>query len=128
MGVHNVESKDAFYKAIKEHKVVVLDVFATWCGPCKVISPEVVKFSDHFKGAYFCKVDVDEVSDLAADLRIRAMPTFRVYKDGKMVEEVVGANPTALKAAISTHASENPVAAATTGKAAEKDVEVKADL
>merc|ERR1712000_721974 len=82
------------------NKIVVLDCFATWCGPCKVIAPQVVKFSDEFPNAHFAKLDVDEVPDVAQELGIRAMPTFLIFKDGEKVKEVVGANPNALKSAI----------------------------
>jgi len=99
MGVHNVSSKVEFESALT-NDVVVLDAFATWCGPCKVIAPTVVKFSEEFPGAHFIKVDVDEVPDVAQELNIRAMPTFIVFKGGNKVAEVVGANPAALKAAI----------------------------
>jgi len=100
MGVHNLATKTEFDSAIKDNKVVVLDAFATWCGPCKVIAPQVVKFSDDFPGAHFVKLDVDEVPDVAQELGIRAMPTFLVFKNGEKVQEIVGANPKALLAAI----------------------------
>lgn len=51
----------------------------------------------------FYKIDVDEVPDVAQELGIRAMPTFQIFKDGAKVEEVVGANPKALEAAIQKH-------------------------
>lgn len=82
---------------------MVLDCFATWCGPCKVIAPQVVKFSDTYTDARFYKIDVDEVPDVAQELGIRAMPTFVLFKDGEKFTEVVGANPAALEAAIKQH-------------------------
>jgi len=100
MGVHNLANKTEFDSALKDNKVVVLDAFATWCGPCKVIAPQVVKFSDEFPGAHFVKLDVDEVPDVAQELGIRAMPTFLIFKDGEKVQEIVGANPKALLAGI----------------------------
>merc|ERR1711939_840683 len=100
MGVHNLSSKADFAAALKDNKIVVLDCFATWCGPCKVIAPQVVKFPDEFPNAHFAKLDVDEVPDVAQELGIRAMPTFLIFKDGEKVKEVVGANPNALKSAI----------------------------
>lgn len=106
MGVHNLASKAEFQSALKDNKIVVLDAFATWCGPCKVIAPQVVKFSDQFPSAYFVKLDVDEVPDVAQELGIRAMPTFLIFKGEEKVAEIVGANPKALLAAIETAVNE----------------------
>lgn len=58
------------------------------------------RFSEQYPSAHFIKVDVDDVPDVAQEIGVRAMPTFIIFKNGEKVEEVVGANPTALKAAI----------------------------
>ncbi|KAK8231540.1 Cop c 2-like protein, partial [Phyllosticta capitalensis] len=93
-------SKQDWENALKGPELVVLDCFATWCGPCKVIAPQLVKFSEKFTSAKFYKLDVDEVPDVAQELGIRAMPTFLLFKGGEKIGEVVGANPKALEAAI----------------------------
>jgi len=80
MGVHNLESKPDFDKDLKDNKFVVLDCFAEWCGPCKIIAPQVVTFSDIYKDATFFKLDVDKVPDAAQELGIRAMPTFLFFQ------------------------------------------------
>ncbi|KAM0713320.1 hypothetical protein Q7P35_000772 [Cladosporium inversicolor] len=103
-GVHNLTTKADFDAALGEKGLMVVDFFATWCGPCKVIAPQVVKFSNNYTDARFYKIDVDEVPEVAQEQSVRAMPTFLLYKDGKQVGEVVGANPVALEAAIKTHA------------------------
>jgi thioredoxin 1 len=97
-----VNSKSDFDNALKDaaDSLVVLDCFATWCGPCKVIAPKVVAFTKEFPQVRFYKIDVDEVNDVAQELGIRAMPTFMLFKKGDKVDEVVGANEKALKAAI----------------------------
>ncbi|KAF2690556.1 thioredoxin-domain-containing protein [Lentithecium fluviatile CBS 122367] len=100
-GVHNLKTKPDWDKALEDKDtLLVLDCFATWCGPCKVIAPQVVKFSNTYPDARFYKLDVDEVPDVAQELGIRAMPTFLLFKNGDKVAEVVGANPKALEAAI----------------------------
>ncbi|KAF2488148.1 thioredoxin-like protein [Neohortaea acidophila] len=104
MGVHNLETKAAFDQALSEKGLMVLDCFATWCGPCKAIAPQVVKFSGQYTDARFYKIDVDELPEVAQDLSVRAMPTFMLFKDGEKVAEVVGANPKALEQAIQQHA------------------------
>ncbi|KAG9244343.1 thioredoxin [Calycina marina] len=100
MGVHNLANKVEFDAALKDNKIVVLDAFATWCGPCKAIAPKIVSFSETHTGAHFVKIDVDECPDVAQELGVRAMPTFMIFKNGEKIQEIVGANPVALEAAI----------------------------
>ncbi|KAK5118258.1 Thioredoxin amt13 [Meristemomyces frigidus] len=103
-GVHNLKNKAEFDEAMgTKDTLMVLDCFATWCGPCKVIAPQVVKFSDNYSDARFYKLDVDEVPEVAQELAVRAMPTFLLFKNGEKVGEVVGANPTALETAIKSN-------------------------
>jgi len=99
MTVHNVANREEFYKTINSNGVVVVDAFATWCGPCKAISPQIAKWSnaEEYKDVHFAKFDVDAVPDLAQELGISAMPTFLVFKDGEKADEFIGANPPALK-------------------------------
>ncbi|EAT84116.1 hypothetical protein HBI56_058770 [Parastagonospora nodorum] len=105
-GVHNLQTVDDYRKALedKDH-FIVLDCFATWCGPCKMIAPTIVKFSEKYPETRFYKLDIDEVPDIAQELGIRAMPTFVFFKNGEKVGEVVGANPKAIEAGIQEHAS-----------------------
>lgn len=110
-GVHNLASKADWESALAaKDTLVVLDCFATWCGPCKVIAPQVVKFSNTYPEARFYKLDVDEVPDVAQELGIRAMPTFLLFKNGDKVAEVVGANPKALETAIKDNLPQAPAA------------------
>ncbi|KAK0672621.1 thioredoxin-like protein [Cercophora samala] len=99
MTVHIFETAGQFKEAVAAHPVVVVDAFATWCGPCKAIAPQIAKWAEdpEFKDKiYFCKFDVDHLPELAQELGIRAMPTFIFYKDGERVDELMGANPPAL--------------------------------
>lgn len=97
-------SKNDFDEAMAEKdKLIVIDFFATWCGPCKVIAPQVVKFSDKYPTAKFFKLDVDDVADVAHEVGVRAMPTFILFRNGEKLTDVVGANPKALEAAIVEH-------------------------
>ncbi|KAI9376407.1 thioredoxin-like protein [Aspergillus egyptiacus] len=79
---------------------VLLDCFATWCGPCKAIAPKVEEFAKAYPDITFYQIDVDELSDVAAELGVRAMPTFYIFKNGQKGDAIVGANPPALEAAI----------------------------
>jgi len=68
-----------------------------------VIAPRVVEFSQKYSDANYLKVDVDELPDLAQQYGIRAMPTFMIFKDGKKVDELIGANPVKLEEKIKTY-------------------------
>jgi len=68
-----------------------------------VIAPRVVEFSQKYSDANYLKVDVDELPDLAQEYGIRAMPTFMIFKDGKKVDELIGANPVKLEEKIKAY-------------------------
>jgi len=115
MGVHNIKTVEDFATIKKENKLVVLDAFATWCGPCKAIAPTVVQWSNEekMKDVFFAKFDVDEVPALAKELGVRSMPTFIIFKDGERDSEFVGANPQGLVSLINKKVADlGPVAAA----------------
>lgn len=71
-----LNSQKEFAELIGGDKVTVVDFHATWCGPCKQIAPFVEKLSKEFTDANFVKVDVDEVTDVAAEFGVRAMREF----------------------------------------------------
>ncbi|KAF7947822.1 hypothetical protein EAE96_008900 [Botrytis aclada] len=100
MGVHNIATATEFKSALNDNQIVVLDAFATWCGPCKAIAPRVVKLSEDYPAAHFIKIDVDELPEVSRELGIRAMPTFMIFKGAEKIAEIVGANPQALESAI----------------------------
>ncbi|OKL58012.1 Thioredoxin-1 [Talaromyces atroroseus] len=100
MVVKLVANKSEFQTAITSNKLVVVDAFAEWCGPCKAIAPKVSAWSDEHTDVDFVKFDVDETPDVAQELGIRAMPTFLFFKNGEKIDEFVGVNPPALEAAI----------------------------
>ncbi|KAG5363854.1 Thioredoxin-2 [Yarrowia sp. B02] len=100
MAVTQITSVSDFQTAIKSDKLTVIDFYATWCGPCKMIAPTFDKFSDSFTEAQFFRCDVDEASAVAQEVGVTAMPTFAFYKNGEKITTVMGANPSALNAAI----------------------------
>lgn len=78
-----------------EEGTIVIDFFATWCGPCKMLSPILAKLSEEedYKGFKFWKVDVDENESLVKDFNIYAMPTLVIVKGGKEIARQVGLIP-----------------------------------
>ncbi|CCC67293.1 hypothetical protein NCAS_0A07350 [Naumovozyma castellii] len=101
--VKQITSSAEFDSAIAADKLVVVDFFAVWCGPCKLIAPMVDKFEQQYENAAFYKVDVDELSDVAQKNEISSMPTLLFFKSGKQVAKVVGANPAAIKQTIAAN-------------------------
>jgi len=98
--VKEVTSSTEFTNSIKSDKLVVVDFFATWCGPCRMIAPELDKLAEENKDVDFIKVDVDKLADVAEANGISAMPTFLFFKGGVKVSEVVGASVQKIKDAI----------------------------
>ncbi|AOA64704.1 Cytoplasmic thioredoxin isoenzyme 1 [Komagataella phaffii CBS 7435] len=97
--VQEINSAEEFDKAIASG-VVLVDFFATWCGPCKMIAPVLDKFSKEYEQVTFYKVDVDKLSEVAARFEISAMPTFLFFQNGEVVSKVTGANAAAIKQTI----------------------------
>ncbi|KAI0211834.1 Thioredoxin-2 [Lamellibrachia satsuma] len=73
-------------------KAIIIDFFATWCGPCRMIAPEVESLSLKYTNIITLKVDVDEADDVAAKYEIEAMPTFIVIKNNVVVDKLQGAS------------------------------------
>ena len=81
-----------FEEAIAGSKPVLVDFWATWCGPCRMIAPVIEQVAAEFEGrAVVGKVDVDEEPGLAQRFGVMSIPTLIVLKDGKVVEQAVGA-------------------------------------
>ncbi|KAJ8652156.1 thioredoxin [Lichtheimia ornata] len=96
---------EEFHKLISENKKVAIDFHATWCGPCKLIAPKFKQYAASNPDITYAKIDVDDVADVAAEVAVRAMPTFVFYLDGQKFDEVVGANAAKLEEAIKKLAS-----------------------
>ncbi|MDX8335698.1 MULTISPECIES: thioredoxin [Cetobacterium] len=79
-----------FKSEVTESKgLVLVDFWADWCGPCKMLAPILEELSGETE-AKICKVNVDESGDLAGDYGIRSIPTMIVFKDGVKVDQIVG--------------------------------------
>jgi thioredoxin 1 len=83
-------------EVIKASTVVMVDFWATWCGPCKIVAPVVEELAKEYEGkAKFTKVNTDENADLATKYNIRGIPTLIFFKDGEVKDQIVGAVPKA---------------------------------
>jgi thioredoxin 1 len=86
---------------MKSDKPVLLDFWAVWCGPCRMVAPTIDKLAEDYKDrAVIGKINVDEESELAEQFKVMSIPTIYVLKNGKVVERLVGARPYAELATI----------------------------
>ena len=82
-------------EVLQSDKPVLLDFFAVWCGPCKMIAPVLDEIAAEREDIKVCKVNVDEEPELAAQYQVMSIPTLMVIKDGQIVNKSLGAKPKA---------------------------------
>ena len=82
-------SGNEFKESIKDGKVVV-DLFATWCGPCKMLSPILDEISEEITTTKFYKIDVDDNEDVAREYNVMSIPTVLVFENGNLINTIVG--------------------------------------
>lgn len=102
--VQHVSEVDFNEVVLNYEGVVLVDFWATWCGPCKMIAPIVEEVSKEVSNARFVKIDVDENENLANKYQISSIPTLMIFKNGTPVDTLVGFMPKdSLKAAVVKH-------------------------
>ncbi|HIT58766.1 MAG TPA: thioredoxin [Candidatus Faeciplasma pullistercoris] len=93
MSVINITKENFNTEVLGSDKPVLIDFWASWCGPCRMVSPIVDEIAQERTDIKVGKVNVDEQSELAAQFGVMSIPTLVVMKDGKVVNRSVGARP-----------------------------------
>ena len=89
-----LSSKNFESEVLKSDVPVMVDFWATWCGPCRMIAPIVEELATEYEGrAKVAKLDVDSNQDIAMNYRILSIPNLLFFKDGKVVDQIIGAVP-----------------------------------
>jgi len=93
-GVTNITNDSWDKEVIQFPGLVMVDFWAAWCGPCKMVAPVVEELAKEYEGkAKFFKLNTDENQDLATRYKIRGIPTLMFFKNGQIVEQIVGVVP-----------------------------------
>lgn len=94
MSIIHIENKEQFVnEVLHSEKPVLVDFFATWCGPCKMIAPVLEEVAEEREDVKVVKIDVDQVQELAIEYRVMSIPTLIVFRDGKAGTPALGARP-----------------------------------
>lgn len=93
-------SDNGFNDIITNNKLVVVDFFATWCGPCRALSPCIDELSTNHHNILFAKANIDETPVMANELDVKSLPCVIIFENGKEINRVVGFNKAKLQAII----------------------------
>ena len=91
--VKEVNDDNFEQEVLKSDKPVIVDFWAEWCGPCRVLGPRFEELSGEMKSIKFCKVNVDENQETSGKYGVRSIPTMLMFKKGEVVGNIVGALP-----------------------------------
>ena len=91
MSVRNITKENFENEVLKSEQVVLLDFFASWCGPCRMVGPIIDEIAEENGDIVVGKIDVDAESELATQFQVYSIPTLVVMKDGKVLTQSTGA-------------------------------------
>lgn len=86
-------TKENFKNAVEQNNIVLVDFWATWCGPCRMFAPVYEKVSEKYPDIVFGKVDTEDARDLASEFQIMSIPTLMIFKENILVFRQSGALP-----------------------------------
>ena len=93
MSVLTITKNNFQEEVIRSEKPVLLDFWASWCGPCRMVAPVLEEIANERSDVKVCKINVDEEPELAGRYNVMSIPTLLVVKEGQVVNQAVGARP-----------------------------------
>ncbi len=93
MAALHLEAADFKKEVLEAQGKVLVDFFATWCGPCRMLSPIIDQLADELTDVKVCKVDIDKAEALANEYKVEVVPTLIVFENGQVVKSASGVMP-----------------------------------
>ena len=90
MAIKHLENMQEFNNLINKNEKTIIDFYADWCGPCKMLAPIYEELSGEVSSVYFAKVDVDNLQDIAQEYGIASIPTLLIFQGGREMNRHVG--------------------------------------
>ena len=105
MTVYSIFTVQELQKLCKDAstQLIIIDMYATWCGPCKMIAPKIEQLSNTYLNAIFVKINVDEAEEISNHFKITSMPSFIFIKNYEEVDRVIGANIQKIEEVLKKH-------------------------
>lgn len=93
MSVVKLTTENFEQEVLKSEKPVLVDFYADWCGPCKMMAPVIDEIAEERTDLKVCKINIDEQMEIARQYRVMSIPTFMVFKNGEVAARDMGAKP-----------------------------------